>query len=83
MNLFEQYDVESNSVYVTFDCDVQSTTTSAGAENQWRSNNWVTDVKDKYLSAINWEGPEIVSEEAVHRITNPMYYPIWTAIPVQ
>jgi hypothetical protein len=83
MNQFEEYDVESSSVYVTFDCNQQFTMTGVGAENFLRANNWNNDMMYKFNSTMTWEGPRIVSEGFVHRVTNPMYYPIWTAIPVQ
>ncbi|OHE80599.1 MAG: hypothetical protein A2107_12645 [Verrucomicrobia bacterium GWF2_62_7] len=80
MNQFEQYDVEASSVYVTFDCNGEFTTTAAGVVSFLRNNNWNNDISLKYRDAFLYDLE--TSELMVHTFTNPMYRPIWLAIPV-
>lgn len=78
MGLFESDDVEASSVYVIYDCSNGATVTGAGALNS-KSATWDTAITDRHNAA---DAAEIGGSEVhCHGVSNPMYQPIWSAIP--
>ena len=78
MGLFESDDVEASTVYVIYDCANSATVTGSGAVNS-KTAAWNTAVTDRHNAA---DAAEIGGSEVhCHGVSNPMYVPIWSAIP--
>lgn len=78
MDLFESADVEASSVFVPFDCSTSGSMTGAAAVSSMTST-WDAAITTRHQAA---DSAEIGgSEAATHALSNPMYVPIWSAIP--
>ena len=78
MGLFESQDVEAGTVFVIFDCNDSTTVTGTAAVAQ-KLSVWNTAVTSRHIAADDAE--VIGSETAGHAVSNPLYVPIYNAIP--
>jgi len=77
MRDFETYDVEATSL--VYNCSDPTTTSGSAAVAKFRTN-WDSAIANRHRSA---DQAEIATAEPyAHGQTNPMYVPIWSAIPV-
>ncbi len=76
MDLFENTDVEA--ITVAYSCGDPSTLTEAAVRAKM-TPTWNTDITNRHNAADNAEIP--TSEQAAHTVSNPLYVPIWAAIP--